>query len=95
MASAAVGVIGTLLGCGLGLLVCGNMKPIGRFLSWATGNSSLQRLDGDYLSSLPVRIEASEVGMVLAIALGLSLLAAIYPAWRAARLDPVEALRDE
>lgn len=93
LASAGVGTIGTILGGALGLLVCANMPAVTAILSWATG--SMAGGDSGWVSNLPVRVDAWEVATVLLIALGLSLVAAMYPAWRAGRLEPVEALRHE
>lgn len=93
LASASVGTFGTILGGALGLLVCANMPAVTAVLSWITGG--MQGGDSTWVSNLPVRVDAWEVASVLVIALGLSLVAAMYPAWRAGRLDPVEALRHE
>ena len=93
LASASVGTFGTILGGALGLLVCANMSAVTAVLSWVTG--SMQGGDSTWVSNLPVRVDQWEVTSVLLIALGLSLVAAMYPAWRAGRLDPVEALRHE
>ncbi len=93
LASASVGTIGTVLGGALGLLVCANMPAVTAVLSWATG--SMAGADSTWVSNLPVRVDPWEVATVLLIALGLSLVAAMYPAWRAGRLEPVEALRHE
>jgi lipoprotein-releasing system permease protein len=48
-----------------------------------------------FLTQLPAVLNWTEVGQVVALALGLALLATIYPSWRAARTDPVEMLRNE
>ncbi|MGO4386199.1 lipoprotein-releasing ABC transporter permease subunit [Microvirga sp. 2YAF29] len=89
---ASIGVIGTLAGFGLGLLIAANVQSIQNFLSWAT-NSNLWDPTLRFLSQIPSEVNPSEVATVLAMALGLSLLATLYPSWRAAKLDPVEALR--
>jgi lipoprotein-releasing system permease protein len=91
---ASVGVVGTLVGFLLALVVCLNIESIRRFLSWLT-NTELFSPELYFLSKLPADLDASETTAVVIMALTLSLLATLYPAWRAARLDPVEALRYE
>ena len=91
---ASVGVVGTLVGFLLALVVCLNIESIRRFLSWLT-NTELFSPELYFLSKLPADLDASETTAVVVMALTLSLLATLYPAWRAARLDPVEALRYE
>jgi lipoprotein-releasing system permease protein len=90
----SIGVVGTLAGFLLGTVVCLNIDSIRRFLSWLT-NTDLFSSELYFLSKLPADMDVKETAAVLAMALGLSLLATAYPSWRAARLDPVEALRYE
>lgn len=90
----AIGVAGTIAGFVLGLIVCLNVEEIRRFVSWLT-TTELFSPELYYLSRLPADIEAGETITVLVMALALSFLATVYPAWRAARLDPVDALRYE
>ncbi len=91
---ASIGVVGTIAGFLLGLLVCLNIESIRQFVSWLT-RTELFSPELYYLSQLPAEIEVGETVTVLVMALALSFIATIYPAWRAARLDPVEALRYE
>jgi len=91
---AAIGVIGTLVGFVVGLLVCLNVESIRQFLSWLT-NTELFPPELYFLSRLPAEMDPGEIAAVVVMALSLSLLATLYPSWRAARLDPVEALRYE
>src|ERR1700716_458880 len=94
MTGASVGVIGTLVGFLLALVVCLNIESIRGFLSWMT-NTELFSPELYFLSKLPADLDAGETTAVVVMALALSLLATLYPAWRAARLEPVEALRYE
>jgi lipoprotein-releasing system permease protein len=91
---AAIGVAGTIAGFILGLIVCLNVEEIRQFVSWLT-TTELFSPELYYLSRLPADIEVGETLTVVGMALALSFLATIYPAWRAAALDPVDALRYE
>jgi lipoprotein-releasing system permease protein len=94
MTGASVGVVGTFVGFLLALMICLNIESIRRFVSWLT-NTELFSPELYFLSKLPADLDAGETTAVVVMALALSLLATLYPAWRAARLDPVEALRYE
>ena len=94
MTGASVGVVGTFVGFLLALLVCLNIESIRHFVSWLT-NTELFSPELYFLSKLPADLDGGETMAVVVMALALSLLATLYPAWRAARLDPVEALRYE
>jgi lipoprotein-releasing system permease protein len=91
---ASIGVAGTIVGFVVGFVVCLNVEAIRQFLSWLT-RTELFSPELYFLSRLPARMDAGETAAVVILALTLSLLATLYPAWRAARLDPVEALRYE
>ncbi len=92
LAGASVGVLGTLIGFVLGLAFASNIETLRRWLESLSG-AELFAAEIYFLSRLPSKVEAGDVVTVIAISIALSLLATIYPAWRAARLDPVEALR--
>jgi lipoprotein-releasing system permease protein len=91
---AAIGVVGTIVGFLVGFLICLNIESIRKFLSWMT-NTELFDPTLYFLSKLPAEIDAAETAAVVIMALTLSFLATLYPSWRAARLDPVDALRYE
>src|ERR1700741_806276 len=91
---ASIGVVGTLVGFLFGTIVCLNIESIRHFLSWLT-NTELFSPELYFLSRLPADMNGGETTAVVVMALALSLLATLYPSWRAARLDPVEALRYE
>ncbi len=91
---ASIGVVGTLAGLILGIVVCLNIESIRQFVSFLT-STNLFSPELYYLSQLPAEIDTNEVTTVVLMALGLSIIATLYPSWRASRLDPVEALRYE
>jgi lipoprotein-releasing system permease protein len=91
---ASIGVIGTLAGLFLGVIVCLNIEEIRQFISWMT-STQLFPSEVYFLSRLPAEMDAGEITTIVIMALVISVLATLYPSWRAARLDPVEALRYE
>jgi lipoprotein-releasing system permease protein len=97
LSAAAVGLVGTAVGTGLGLLVCANMQGIARLLVLLTnaGGSGAGWSEVEFITSAPVRVQPAEVLSIIAIAILLSLAAAAYPAWRSTRVEPVEGLRHE
>jgi lipoprotein-releasing system permease protein len=89
-----MGVVGTAAGAALGFLLLHFREPILEFL----GNVFNIRFfppDVYGLEALPSQTDMGEVIFTVGLALGLSLIATLYPSWRASRLDPVEALRYE
>lgn len=91
---AAIGLIGTMAGLALGLVVCANIEEIRQGIASLTG-TELFSPEVYYLSQLPAEVDIGETAAIVFMSLGLSFLATLYPSWRAARLDPVEALRYE
>ena len=94
MCGASVGVTGTVLGTVLGVLFCRYIQTIQGWVEAITGTSVFNP-EVYYLTHLPAKLNWHEVTQVIVMALVLSLLATLYPSWRAARTDPVEALRHE
>ncbi|MGA3339979.1 MAG: lipoprotein-releasing ABC transporter permease subunit [Methylocella sp.] len=91
---ASIGIAGTFAGCLLGLLVASNVEALRQLLNRLL-NANLFPAELYFLSRLPSVLEPRDVLAVAAMTLTLSVLATIYPSWRAAKLDPVEALRYE
>jgi lipoprotein-releasing system permease protein len=89
---ASIGIVGTLAGFGLGLVICANIQAIQQFASRISG-TQLWDPTVRFLTEIPAETNPTEVAAVVGMALVLSLLATLYPAWRAAKLDPVESLR--
>jgi lipoprotein-releasing system permease protein len=94
IAGASVGTIGTMAGFGLGLAFTENIETVRQWIQGLTG-TDLFAAEIYFLSKLPAVVDPSEVVAVVLMGLGLSFLATLYPAWRASKLDPAEALRYE
>jgi lipoprotein-releasing system permease protein len=94
LCGASIGVAGTLIGFLLGIVFCANIEGIRQAIQALSG-TELFSPEVYFLSRLPAVVDWREVAQVVGMGLGLSLLATIYPSWRAAKTDPVEALRNE
>ncbi len=91
---ATIGVVGTIAGFLLGVVFCQYIEDIRQIVS-SFSRTPLFPADVYYLTKLPAEINPVETASIVAMALALSVLATLYPSWRASRLDPVEALRYE
>ncbi|HXX33783.1 MAG TPA: lipoprotein-releasing ABC transporter permease subunit [Thermodesulfobacteriota bacterium] len=89
-----IGVVGTILGVIQGLMIALNMNAIQEFLERQLGYKLLAS-DVYYIDRLPSQVNPLDVGLIIVTVIGISLLATLYPSWRASRLDPAEALRYE
>ncbi len=94
MTGASIGLIGTMAGTVVGVLFCWNIDTIKTAIEGLSG-TELFAAEIYFLSNLPAKIDPGEVMLVVAMALGLSFVASLYPAWRASRIAPAEALRYE
>ena len=94
LSGASIGVVGTLAGLALGVAFTRNIEAIREFIQNILG-VNLFSAEIYFFTRIPARIDTREVATVVIMALALSFLATLYPSWRAARLDPVEALRYE
>jgi lipoprotein-releasing system permease protein len=94
LSGASIGILGTIAGLLLGVVFTLNIEAIRQGLQKVIG-TDLFAAEIYFFTRIPARMEPSEVAAVVVMALALSFLATLYPSWRAARLDPVEALRYE
>jgi lipoprotein-releasing system permease protein len=91
---ASIGIVGTLAGLILGVVFCLNIEAIKNFVSWVTG-ADIFNPTVYYLNRMPADLNVRETAGIVFMALALSVLATLYPSWKASKLDPVEALRYE
>ena len=91
---ASIGIVGTIAGLVLGIVFCLNIEAIRELIAWMT-NTTIFDPNVYYLTRLPADMDVRETISIVAMAMALSVLATLYPSWRASTLDPVEALRYE
>ena len=94
LSGTSIGVIGTFFGTIFGVLIAIYIEPIRQFVQMLTGRD-LFPAELYYLSELPSKLELTSVAGIAVLAIALSFLATLYPAWKAANTDPVEVLRNE
>lgn len=94
LTGASIGVVGTLAGLLTGVVFCAYIEEVRQLLIWVTG-AQLFPAEVYFLERMPAQIVPADVVRVVGMALALSFLSTLYPAWRAASLEPVEALRYE
>ena len=94
MAGSSIGALGTAAGVVLGVAFATYIGPIQDLVEWATGTQVFAS-DVYYLSRLPAKVDWREVAGISAFSLAMACFWSLLPAWRASRLDPVEALRYE
>jgi len=89
-----VGLIGVVLGGALGIAIAKNINVLAGYIEKVTG-FELFPSDIYYLSNIPVKIELADISLIAVFSLCLAVIASLYPAWKASRLNPVEAIRYE
>lgn len=89
-----IGLVGTFLGSVFGLLIASNVEPLSRWVERVFGFKVMPS-DVYYISQLPSKVDPGDVVVVICVAIAISLLATLYPAWKASSLDPAETLRYE
>jgi lipoprotein-releasing system permease protein len=91
---ASIGIVGTIAGFILGLVILRYRESIRELLSFVTGTTIFDP-EVYYIARLPARLDPTETAAIVLFAFALSILATLYPSWRASRIDPVKALRYE
>lgn len=94
LTGASIGILGTMLGLLIGVLFCVYIEEIRQFIQLLTA-TELFPAEIYFLSRIPAKVDWTEVATIVVMALGLTFLATLYPAWRASRVEPAEALRYE